>query len=439
MLTSKIIKNEDTINSKLTIYSESGHMIQSIAPGTSSVVISKYAVLESIIAINSLGNIISFSYVPELGSSIPLTNRITGEKLNVRVTKGENTIEGKIVSIDSNNVVILVKDELVSINKYDSVIVPGSSYFGRSSIIFSDISSAITLSYLLHNISWSCFGTALIDEVNSILYLRLAGNISNDTEANITAETTLVSGEVYQNSNNNMKISYRRKSAPMQSEQVLTSRLEEFTKYNVGNRTVRNKDIAELGTTTYPITKIYSHSTDRRQSVSFGYLFIAKDFIPNCFVNTYSIKKDVESKFNFTSIDSFIGADNIKESQKDDKIYLMLGDTTMVSCSTNVETSKIKSSSQKGNEYKLPSNLSNNLVVTESIKSVINNRNEFAVKLSIKHPIYDKYYISGGDCGGVPVNRKGKYLIWELDIPAKTQADFECKVITAELENSVSY
>lgn len=447
-------KKEITSNtsSKLTIYSQSGHMVQKIASGTSSIVISKSAMLESIVAINSLGKVVPFYYVPGLATSVALNDRTTGEKLNVRVTKGETIIEGKIVSLDSNNVIILVKDELVAISKYDMVVVPGSSDSSRPSLTFNDISSSITLTYLLHNISWNCSGTALLDEVNSILYLRLSGNIINDTEDDITACTTLVSGEVYQNRQeertyNEMKISSSmRKSAPMQSEQVPTSRLQDFIKYDVGSRIIRNKDIAELGINAYPITKVYSHDTDRRQFTSFGYIFIAKDFVPACFVNTYSITGDIKDSTN-SGIGSFIGANNIKESQKDDKIYFMLGDTTVVSCFTTVETTRIKSNSQRGNEYKLSDELTSSslvtgdkwIFVTEGIKTIINNRNAVPIKLFIKHPIYDRYLVFGGNCGGVQVNRKDNYLIWELSIPAKTQADFECKVVTVEAESSTSF
>jgi hypothetical protein len=440
--------NADNINkdipngSKLTIYSRSGHMVQRIEAGITSIIIPKSVVLDSVVAINERG-VVPFSYVPSLNGALNLTDRTTGEKLNVHVEKGSLIMDGKMVSLDANNVIIIMEGKLVAIHNYDIVSVSGSNDVSQPSLIFTDTTLPLTVSYLLSGIEWTCSGTALIDEANLLLHLRLTGNITNSTEGDITANTTLVSGEVYQNQIKEYdqpqmmmraSQSMRKSSSPMYTEPAPTSSLEDFIRYDIGTRIIRNKDIAELRSTQYPIAKIYVHSTDRKRVTCFGYLFKAIDFIPACSVNCYSITPN-------KSIDAFIGANNIKESQKDDKVKLMLGETSLVKCSTRVETIKFKSSDRKAGEYKLPKELLDENtkynVVVETIKTDIHNRNSTSIKLFIKHSIYDRILISGGECGGVPLQREFNSLFWEVEIPANTEMIFECKLVSVESDISI--
>jgi len=72
---------------KLTIYSRSGHIVQSISSQNDIIILPKSVNIESIIAIDSQGQIIPFSYVPEITFDKSLLDRSTGEKTEITVIK----------------------------------------------------------------------------------------------------------------------------------------------------------------------------------------------------------------------------------------------------------------------------------------------------------------------------------------------------------------
>jgi hypothetical protein len=453
------VKQKDTSGNRLTIYSRSAHMVEKHPAGTTSVTVPKSIILDSIVAIDSNGKVIPFSYVSELNTAMGLTDRVTGKRLEVTVENKDQRFRGEIVSIDGDNVTLIVGGSLVTIHKYSVMHLYGSVDSTRPRLVFKDTNSVssvvgtpqnFTLSYLLFDISWSCAGTALIDETNNMLYLRLMGNINNSTESDITANTTLVSGEVFQPQQSytyESKAMYKRAmpmaamAAPMSSDKVPMSSLEDYVKYKVGNRTVRNKDIAELGTTSYPYEKIYVHHTETRDQTNFGYQFMATGFVPACSVNTYSILPNKE-------VDAFLGASKIKESQKDTEIRLIIGQSTVVKCTTLIEsaTAKVRDS-DVAREYNVDMKaLSRSVawnVLTEDIKIDIHNSNKVNAHIIIKHPIYDRKVLRVG-CGDQRkgIERKGKYVIWHINLKGESEAVFECQLVTGEaalVNSSVSF
>src|SRR5579871_2608226 len=82
--------------SRLTIYSSSGHMVERHPPSTTSVTVPKSILLDSIVAIDSNGNVVPFSFVSELNTAMGLTDRVTGKRLEVTVMKGDKTISGEV-------------------------------------------------------------------------------------------------------------------------------------------------------------------------------------------------------------------------------------------------------------------------------------------------------------------------------------------------------
>ena len=430
-------------DNKLTIYSHSGHMIRRFSPGTKVITLPKAAEINSIVVIDVDGIVIPFSYIPESTMGIALTNRNTGEKIEASVVKGSKTVNGKILSLDSYNVTLTSGGQISTIRKYDMISANIPDDETRPRIILGRTNKPFTVSYLLSNVGWSCVGTALIDKTNSIMYLRLAGNIVNNTENDIAADTILVSGEVYQGRGTQPVYaeavqSRMLQSAPISSKQVSTSMLEDYTKYEVGPRIVHDKDIAELGTFNFPVIKIYVHRTDDSGIVKFGYRFIAPGFVPACSVNVYNMNQD-------KSIDSYLGSNDIEESQKNDEIDLMLGQSTLLQCESLVVISDVVVSDETtAKQYNLPLETFSKSykksddrewhVVTEDLTVDITNHNTNTVSMILKHHIGNRLLIDTR-CQQYK-DRKNGFIEWYFqiapisnNIPRKDK--FTCQIITA--------
>jgi hypothetical protein len=451
------------IGSKLTIYSGSGHIVQKFPQGTKNIILPKSVEIASIVAVDSDGIIIPFSYVPETNMGIALTNRSTGEKVEATVIKEGQTITGKILSLDLENVMLMTGSHITNIRKYDQIIVGITEDLTRPRLMLERDSKSLTLSYLLSSIAWTCVGTALIDNVKNIMYLRLAGNITNNTESDIRANTTLVSGEVYQyRSHQEVFAEAKMYSAPrassaalMTSRKVQTAILEDYIKYEVGDRLVRNQDIAELGTWSFPVIKLYINQTNDNDIFIFGYRFIAPGYIPSCSLNVYSIDSNKE-------IDAYLGSNEIKESQKSDEVDIILGESTLLQCKSLVVISNdvIVNDESTMNKFKLPTNVFINgqseqiygqqqqqivkggkyidgrrwHVITEDLKVEIKNHNDRPVSLVLKHFVWNKHLVETR-CQSYK-DRKNGFIEWYFEVPPRTSPEprkekFACQIITA--------
>ena len=464
-------RDSTPLSSKLTIYSRSGHLVQRYGSGSKILTLPKSVEIASLVAVDSDGIVIPFSYVPETTMGIALIDRSTGEKVNASVIKEGETITGKILSLDSDNVMLMTGTQITNIREYDRVTVGISDDYTRPRLFLERDNKPFTLSYLLSSISWNCVGTALIDNVKNIMYLRLAGNIVNNTESDITANTILVSGEVYQyrgrqdSYNESMQYAAPRAMlaaapAPISSRKAETSMLEDYTKYAVGNRTVRNKDVAELGTWSFPVIKLYIHRTNDNDTVRFGYRFTAPGFIPGCSVNVYSIDSD-------KSIDSYLGSNEIEESQKNDDIDVMLGESTMLQCKSQViVTDVIVEDEASARKYNLPLEAFKNPnrgngngngngkskgvqqqqiskgynddrawhIITEDLTVDITNHNDKPSALVLKHYVGTKLLV---DTRCQMYRRKeGDFIEWYFQVPPRDGPEprkekFSCQILTA--------
>ena len=449
------------ISSKLTIYSQSGHIIQKFPQGTKVITLPKSVEIASIVIIDSNGGIVPFSYVPEANMGIALTDRSTGEKVEAAVIKEGEVINGKILSLGSDNVTLMTGNQITNIREYDRVIVGINEDVTRPRIVVGRDTMAFTVSYLLSSIAWTCIGTGLIDNNKNIMYLRLAGNISNNTETDINAQTILVSGEVYQyrarqaiyaqNESYTPSALMARSAAPMSSQKAQSSMLEDYVKYEVGNRLIHNQDIAELGTWQIPIIKLYVHQTNDDNIVRFGYRFTAPGYIPSSSLNIYSIDSNKD-------IDAYLGSNEIEESQKTDEVDIMLGESTMLQCKSLVVISNDITVEDEDTmrKYKLPMNESSfngNVnfnqqtmkadnyvnerrwhIITEDLQVDITNHNDRPVSLVLKHFVSDKFLVETR-CQTYK-NRKNGFIEWYFDVPPRTSAEprkekFTCQILTA--------
>jgi len=404
-------------NTNITIYSRSAHIIEYFPEQTKSIILPKFVDITSILILDSEGTIVPFSYISEIN-----TNNVIGS--NVQVIKKEKTIKGKVLSMTQDNITILSNNKIITLRNYDQIIVSTSDELNQPQLIIPPeyYLKELTLSYLINNITWECVGTALIDDNN--LYLRLAGNINNNTESDIDADTTLVSGEVYQKQKNHYPESRMILSAaPIKSDKVQTSMSEDFIKYKIGKRIIRNKDIAELGTFTYPITKLYIHKTEENNIVRFGYRFIAKEYIPACSINVFSIDR---------GIDSFLGSNNIGESQRNDEIDIIIGESTLLQCKSLIVISDdiTIDNEEKAKQYKLSIDKSQWHVITEDITVEITNHIDKKSFLIIKHNIGNKLLLDT-KCKTYEKRNNG-YLEWYFELlPTTDKQNFTCQIITA--------
>lgn len=347
-------RTEDSNETKITIYTQSGHIVQKFHRGVKSVTIPKSAEISSIVVIGMDGNIIPFSYVPATNMGIALTNRSSGEKVDVDVMKNGEHYRGKILALGSDNISIISTNKIINIRDYDQIEIGILDDSTHPQIILDKDNIPFTLSYLVSSVSWNCIGTALIDSISDVMYLRLAGKISNMTENDIAANTTLISGTIQQNrfrSSDTLRFAPRASlmaAAPVSSERVETSMVEDYTKYEVGHRIIHEQDIVELGTWSFPVIKLYIHDTNDEDIVKFGYRIIAPGFIPSCLVNVYSIDSN-------KTIDSYLGSDTINESQKDNEVDIILGESTMLQCKSSlIINDMIVSDETTARQYNLP-------------------------------------------------------------------------------------
>lgn len=431
--------------SLLTIYSRSGHIVQKYnnIPYSGILSLLKGVEIGSIVVINSEGHILPFNYYPETNMNSELTNRETGEQVDSIVTKGDIEIRGKIVSLDANNVTINTGTEITTLRKYDYISVALTNDFSKPHIYIpgSENLDEITISYLVPNISWTCIGTALIQSASNKITLRLSANILNNTEMNISADTMLVSGDVYQKRSHqnpeysNMTSARALYVADNVSKISKSSMLEDYKKYNVGNRVIHNKDIAELGSMSFDAIKFYLYQTNDKDTVQYGYLFDAPDFIPYCSVNVYSCDTNDDK----VSINAYVGTNTIEEKQKDDQVRLIIGESTILKCETHIVSTEsiatediIRSLPVSSSQSYMGSGDTSQKwhLLTEDITVSVSNRSNVDVPLIIKHFIGNKYIVKN-DCMESDIS-DGQYIEWKFSVPALLfDAPFTCKVVTA--------
>jgi hypothetical protein len=422
--------SSNPINNQLTIYSRSGHIIQKYSAGTKFITLPKSAEIASIVVMNSDNVIVSFIYTPELDMATALRKTV------VSVTKDNQTVTGQIISLNPDDVTLITNNEVTRIRNYDRVTASISEDFSHPHLILEKIDKPITVSYLLSSISWTCIGTALIDSVKNIMHLRLAGNISNGTDSSIHADTILVSGDIYQyrGRQNVHSESYTPRALmaaqPMTSEKVSGNPLEDYVKFNVGNRIIHNQDIAELGTWSFPVVKLYIHQTNEQDKVRFGYRFIAPGFIPACSINAYSVKAD-------QSIDSYLGSSEINESQQNDEVDIILGSSTLLQCQSSIVISSDIGIHDEATakQYNLPLDSNHEWhVIIEDLKVDITNHSTQAAILVLKHYVENKLLLQT-KCQSYKKRDKG-WIEWYFEISPGTASEprkeqFVCQITTA--------
>lgn len=420
------------LNTKLTIYSRSAHIVQKWPKDTTSIMLPKSTDISSIVAIDLNGKILPFSYIPPTDLYGSLTHRNTGEKVSAAVIKNGEIIKGDIVSMDSDNIILTSNNGLINIRHYDQVSISTKYNGSRPHLNLDKTTVPLTLSYIVSDISWSCIGTALIDDKAHMLYLRFSGWIINNLESDIQAQVALVSGHVNQgHKTRHMESAMATFSAPMSSPQVNMGLLEDYVKYDIGQKLIRNQNMVELGTWSFSVDKLYVHNTQDANTVTFGYRFTAPDFIPMSTINVYAIDSE-------QNIDSYLGTQNIDESQKGDDVDLILGQTTLLKCKSTVLPTDdfVVSDLATARKYNLPIESKSEgqalHVTTEMLNVELENRTGTNIILLLKHYIGSKSLVNI-KCPQAPTRQQG-FLEWYIKLAPQTKTGiltFSCEIVTA--------
>lgn len=411
---------------KINVYQNLAHIVEKYSHETKIIVLPNFVNLESIIVIGDSGRVIPFSYIP----SIDLSNIVIDKE--VEVTKDGNTIIGKVISFDNNDITVMSKNKVIVIRQYDNLILNVDEDVAKPKLVLDNVTSRFTVSYLLNNIKWSCTGTILISTSKNTLQLRLVANITNETEHDISGEVVIVSGKIYQKMkyNDNVTGFSAKLAMSPQPQNIATSSLEDYVKYQIGNKLLRTNNMIELGAVEVPFNKVYIHQLGA-DVVKFGYRFDAVDYLPSCSVNVYTTDNN--------SIDSYIGSAELEEKQKHDEIDVIIGETTKLQCVSTIivtEDSIINTpeeASSYGVTFNKPRDGRGMHLVTEDINVEIMNRN---VKKSF---LIIKYYIGNKQLVDLRCNsfkhRKNGYLEWYFQIEGNSnkpeKKHFTCQILTA--------
>lgn len=417
------------VHNKLTIYSASGHLIQKFSKGTNFIPLLKSVDISSIVVIDANGSIVPFSYIPETTVGIPTIERETGERVEASVLKEGSIVNGKILTLGVDSVMLVGDNQITNIRDYDMLTIANDEDITKPRLIIERNSIPFTISYLLNSISWKCIATVLIDSKKNLLNLRLSGHIINHTEDNIQAEISLVAGHVKQN---RLQPKAYLSSSSKSAQDVSTSMLEDYFKYSIGDKLIHTEDIAEIGAWVLPVTKLYIHKIDDNNIVRFGYRFIAADYVPPCSVNAYAVDNQ--------EIGSYLGSTELEESRPKEETDLVLGESNMLRCNSTVIISndiiiKDDNLAKQFNisSFKYNPNGDNWHIITEDIQVDITNYNTSPSLLVIKHYVGDKLLIDT-KCRSYKKRLNG-YLEWYFEVAPRTsngpfKDTFKCQVVT---------
>ena len=292
---------------------------------------------------------------------------------------------------------------------------------------------------------------------DSGVLLRLAGKIVNNTESDIYADVSLVSGDVYQHRNQHMNqhmnqdtVMYAQMSVKSNSvlrDEVQESMLEDYVRYEVGEQLLTTENVIELDVWDINADKLYIHKTNSTDTVQFGYRVVAPGFIPACSVNVFKQEED--------SIGGYLGSSQIDESQEGEDINLMLGTSTKLQCTSQIVVEKVQTVDDVGVEDNVKtediktkdiktennettdvySHVSNKrwMYVTTKLTTEITNYNTTDSNLSIKHYRGSDHLISVSQQNS---KREEGYLEWYFSIPPTQESSqtFICEIVTAVWE-----
>lgn len=431
-----------TSSPQLTIYSNSGHMVRQVQPDNRVIPVPKSIDVSSIVALTPDGATVSTGFLPEKSVSESLVK--SSVPIHAVVVKRDQRIRGIIVELDATNVTVWAEDGsgVIMIRDYDQVLagIPVTTTIRKQPLIFiGQVTTPVMISYLFSDVSWTCVGTAVINQSHDSMRLYLAGHVTNNTGEPIDADIFLVSGTVNQRRPRyfaGTTMMAAESSGPSQA--VTIGALEEYVRYNLHRLIIEDQVVINLGVMTIPVVKVYQHRVGD-EDVYFGYSFDTPDYIPQCLINAYAA--DAQS-----GIGSFLGSSQISEHQKGQDVDFILGQTTKVQAqsqvvrvSDTIVTSEIiRQQSLELNEEeqrltRIPIEEHKLHLVIEELTADISNYNESSVFFGLRYDLRGRRLFRS-TCQPADKQKPGM-LEWFFKLEPGTRdkpskAQFDCTITT---------
>ena len=405
---------------KLSIYSRSAHIVEFHRRGVDSIVLPSGVNIESLVVLNSEGQVVPFQYIPaaDLYQSARRGRTATVYQDNVQ-------IQGTVLNLSSNTATLLTEQGIVHIRDYDRVETESTEDFTRPRLVPQRKDKDVSVSYRLDDLlRWHCTGTAVIE--GNKMNLRLAGQIDNGTGREIVADTLLVAGDIAQEEEYGQPRAMRAMMASPEQEEVSSGMLEDFTTYKIGPQAIGAHSTVELGVEAIEVMKLYQHNT-RRDIVNVGYRFKTPKFIPRCTIEIYAGKD--------RSISSFLGQSSVKETPRGETVDIVLGESTRLQCQSEVIRSDYQATKDILQRKNIVVGEREWRAVREDLTTLIANHDDQVAHLIVRHYVGDKLLLDIS-CQQYQ-KRKDGYLEWYLAIPAGTtdgphKNTFKCSIVTLE-------
>lgn len=377
------------LNRNIVLYNNYGHCVEFYSKNIKDVILPKSINVSSIVVMTNDNKLLNFNYISESTTGDIMYEE--NEQLDIVVYKGSESWTGKALSMDGNNITIVIKNEILTIAKYDKVVILRKEYNIYPKLKILNNNKDFYISYMFENISWIPTGTLLINNDDSV-ELLLNGIITNQTNKYLKGNLSLHASSINQPNElireSKMVMMSARSSNNNDNEDDYENK-KDYIRYDLGKQEIKNTAILNLGIWSGNATKIYSHNIKENNKILYGYEFISPSNLPKTSFKIYNMDNN--------KISTYIGSNSINETNEDETITFLVGTTHNVTSKTNYQSSykKIRSAdlvSEYNDEFGKEEQEYN--VLTELFQTEIENKYDFSIILLIKHYIGSRYLIN---------------------------------------------
>ncbi len=445
----------------VVVYSQSAHITQTKTLSAEDIKAGKWSTLvpssissDSVIAFDDKGRVLQIA----LEYPLTLAQRINGPQKpvgQVLVAKQDLTkrLQGKLLSMDtSSNSVTMQLDQSSDVA---TILNPAAIFLinnntdveTRPKVTLTPFpdSASVAWSFVASGISWQPYGTLVVNTSGEKALLRIAAEVTNDTDIEIAGNLTLVAGDVNQPSQgagsqrkSQVLMAMPAAAAPMARKATINTSgysdvkdggmqpLDDLQSYAVGQRTIDRNTFLELSSDATILAKIYTCTCNEyspKPSVAYGYEFNAPRFLPNCNLQVYKNNEGSKQIPLSGILGKFLGQGSVQETQKMEKVKLFLGTTsTIMVISTFEQTSGEKNYNYVGKSTWRFSSRMRNL-----------NDSRALLYLKLQQPSTSRQQtfkgIVGNDALANSVVQEDGMFVWQIKLEPKQTLDF-----TVELE-----
>jgi hypothetical protein len=341
-----------------------------------------------------------------------LVKKDGNEYEGILINKGKNTVtilQSEASDSSRESILLQVRDYDFLERRSDRSVNPSQ----RHLVLQVPNSNPVTLNYLFNGISWSGQYTIIIDQKMplKISVLRFSGLINNSTQETINStKTTLISGNLktpYQSPA--MRPMYAAMKAASEETTQPEVGLDEYLVYPLGEMEIEDQNSVDLLLLTeIPVEKIYLNQVGQ-EDVSFGYNFKAPQDLPRGSAHIYSASPN-------HLVGPLIGLSTIPEKREDEKVELVLGQTTRVHVKSNISERSLKVVDNHPTEREI------------IVQSKLINRTEEIVTIVLQQYIGNDKILSlnseGKNVASDKFERERGLLKFKVQLNPKSEKDF---------------